>query len=137
MRRLLIITALILFAGVAFGQTLNKGSVLGVHHVTINFNSGVTWDQYLEFLNDKMIPATEKHFAGLKLFVMKGDRGENENGIGYLWYFKTVEDRDMYFTAEGGLTEKGMAAQLKLQPLVEEGAKLGTYTTTHTDWIIQ
>ena len=137
MRRLLIISALILFAGVAFGQTLNEGSVLGVHQVTFTLNPDVTFDQYLEFMKDKMIPAAEKHFAGLKLFVMKGDRGENENGIGYLWHFKTVEDRDIYFTAEGGLTEKGMAAQVKLQPLVEEGAKLGTYTTTHTDWIIQ
>ena len=137
MKKLIIAAAFILLTGVAFGQTVNKGSVLGVHNVTLSLNPGVTVDQYLKFMTVQMIPAVEKHFAGVKSFVMKGDRGEYENGIAYLWFFKTVEDRDIYFTAEGGLTEKGMAAQVKLQPLVEEGAKLGTYTTTHTDWIIQ
>jgi len=137
MKKLIIAAAFILFTGVAFGQTLNKGSLLGVHNVTVTLNSGITMDQYIEFTTDKMIPAVEKNFAGVKFFVMKGVRGENENGIAFLWFFKTVKDRDIYFTAEGGLTEKGMAAQVNLQPLIEEGSKLGSYTTTHTDWIIQ
>lgn len=137
MRKLLVITALLLLVGVTFGQTLQKGSLLGMHHATITLNPGVTMDQYIDFMHVKMIPAVEKQFSGVKFFVLKGERGENINEIAFLWYFKTVKDRDAYFTAEGELSEKGMAAQVQLLPLLEEGGKMGTYTTTHTDWIIQ
>jgi hypothetical protein len=137
MKKLLVVTAIFLFAGTAFGQTLQKGSVLGVHHATITLNEGVTMKDFIDFSINKMFPAVEKSFEGVKMLLLKGDRGENANEIGFLWYFDSLKDRDVYFTPEGQLTEKGLAAQEKLQPLMEEGAKLGSYTTTHTDWIIQ
>jgi hypothetical protein len=137
MKKLLIVTALLLFAGIAYGQTLQKGSLLGLHHATITLNEGVTMKDYVDFSINKMIPAVEKSFKGVKMFLVKGDRGEKANEIGFLWYFDSMKDRDVYFTPEGQLTEKGLTAQEKLQPLMEEGAKLGSYTTTHTDWVIQ
>jgi hypothetical protein len=137
MKKLIIAAAFILLAGVAFGQTIKKGSVLGIHHVTITLNPGATLEQYMDFQNTKIIPAAEKHFAGVKLFAMKGNRGEHENGYASMWFFESIKDRDVYFTAEGGLTEKGLAAQEKMMPLLEELSKLGTSTTTHTDWVVQ
>ena len=137
MRKLLVITAILLSTGIAFGQTLQKGSMLGLHHASVTLNAGVSMEDFVDFAVNKLLPAAEKSFPGLKLYVIKGDRGEKANEIGFLWVFDSVKDRDVYFTSEGQLTDKGLAAQEKLQPLMEEGAKLGSYTTTHTDWIIQ
>ncbi len=50
MRRLILTTALVLLAGITFGQTLKKGVILGVHHMTITLEPDVTMDQYLDFL---------------------------------------------------------------------------------------
>jgi len=137
MRKLLFVTALLLFAGIAFGQTLQKGSFLGLHHATVTLNEGVTMEEFVDFNINKMIPAVEKSFEGLKMFLLKGDRGEKANEIAFLWFFDSLKDRDVYFTPDGQLTEKGLAAQEKLQPLMEEGEKLGSYTTTYTDWEVQ
>lgn len=137
MKKLLVISAILLFSGIVFGQTLHKGSLLGMHHATITLNEGFTMKDYLDFNLNKLIPAVEKSFKGVKLFLVKGERGEKANEIGFIWYFDSLKDRDVYFTPDGKLTEKGLAAQEKLQPLMEEGAKLGSYTTTHTDWLIQ
>ena len=38
---------------------------------------------------------------------------------------------------KGGMNDLGNAANAKLQPLTDELAKLGTYTSKYTDWVIQ
>ena len=50
MKKLIIAVAFILFAGVAFGQTLQKGSVLALRTDAPTLNPGVTMDQYEEFM---------------------------------------------------------------------------------------
>ncbi len=136
MKKLIVLTAFILIAGIAFAQTLQKGSLIGIHNTSFSLNPDVELKEFVDFQVNKMIPAVEKNFVGVKLFIMKGDRGEEKNGYAFMWYFKSVKERDIYFTAEGELTEKGSAAQEKLSPLIEEMSKFGSYTTTHTDWVI-
>ena len=75
MRKLLVITALLLFAGVAFGQTLTKGSVIGVHNYNITLQPDVTMNQFMEFWTNNVIPEFEKVWPGGKDLVMMGDRG--------------------------------------------------------------
>ena len=82
MRKLFVITALLLFAGIAFGQTLNKGSMIGVHPMTITLESGVTMDQFLDFFTNKWIPEVEKLFDGWKGIIVKGNKGEHVNEYG-------------------------------------------------------
>ena len=65
-------TALLLFAGIAFGQTLPKGSVIGLHTSVVTLNPGVTLDHYMDFMNNKLFPEFEKHFPGIKLYLVKG-----------------------------------------------------------------
>ena len=49
MKKLFIIIVYILFAGIAYGQTFQKGSIIGIHEWTITPDSGVTMSQFLEF----------------------------------------------------------------------------------------
>jgi len=137
MKKLIIAATFILFAGIAFGQPLQKGGILGVHHITITLNPGVTMDQYLDFFNNKMIPEFERHFDGWKGFTVKGNKGENVNEYGMVWYIESVKDYTNYYKNDGGLTDEGEAATEKSQPIVDELEKLGTWTSTFTDWVIQ
>ena len=48
-----------------------------------------------------------------------------------------LENGDMDVDEDGSLNEIGIAVQEKLNPVLEELEKLGTYTTKYTDWVIQ
>ena len=138
MKKLILITAaLLLVAGTTFGQTLQKGNLIGTHVTTVDLKPDVTMEQWQEFYISKVIPEIEKHYTGWKFYLTKGIRGENENSIGSIVVIKSEEHRDKYYNEDGSLNELGIAIQEKLKPVIEELEKLGTYTFTYTDWIIQ
>lgn len=139
MRKLLVITALLLFAGIAFGQTLKKGSLVGVHHMNnVVLNEGVTMDECIEFYMQKYVPAYEKAFPGVKVFILEGDRGEEENNLGMIFFCESVKIRDEYWPEKDVTSEKANAGlQEYLMPLQEEFQKLVKSSTSgHTDWKI-
>ena len=131
MKKLFIAVAFILFAGVAFGQTLQKGSVLALRTDAPTLNPGVTMNQYEDFMINKFAPEFEKNFPGIKVFLLKGDRGEHKDGYAILIFVESAEDRDNIFGAED--------AELhgKLIPLMEELGKFATFSNNYTDWVIQ
>jgi len=137
MKKLILTAALILVVGTTFGQTLQKGNLLGHHVMTINLDPDVTMNQLIDFYVTKYIPEFEKNFPGVKLYLAKGIRGENENNYASISLFESVEDRDKYYNEDGTPTELGNSAWEKLQPIIEKGSKLGTFTSTYTDWVIQ
>jgi hypothetical protein len=137
MRKLFIITALVLFAGVAFGQTIQKGSVIGLHTTTITLNSGVTLDQYMDFVNDKLIPEFEKEFPGLKLYIIKGLNREIKDQYGLIFFAESKKAYNTYWNDDGSDTDKTVAAAENVQSLMEEWNKLATSTSVITDWVIQ
>lgn len=134
MKRLLIVTALILFAGIAFGQTLQKGGMIAIHVSTITLDPDVTMNQYLDFLNNKWFPELNKLMDGVTFFGLKGDRGENENGFATLVYCESEDVRNKYWPGDGSRSEEWAAVREKIQPLMDEMEKLGTYTTVFTEW---
>ena len=89
MKKLIFAAALILLAGVAYGQHLQKGVILGVHNVTITLKPDVTMDQYLDAYK-KTLSDSEKMFDGWKGFLVKGNKGENVNEYGLVWYIESV-----------------------------------------------
>ena len=137
MKKLILTAALLLLVGTTFGQTLQKGNLVGFHVMTITLNPDVTMDQYIDFSVTRYIPEFEKNFPGVKLYLVKGIRGENENSFGLIFLFESDEIRNKYFNEDGTLNELGKSAEEKLQPMIEEGEKLGTYTSIYTDWVIQ
>ena len=137
MKKLLLIGALILAANFSFGQSLQKGNLLGLHIMTVNLNSGATMDQFQTFFISKVIPEYEKQFQGVKGYLVKAVRGENNNSFGIVWLFDTEQSRDKYFGADGNPNDLGKSAIEKVSGIEKELEKLGTYTTKFTDWVIQ
>ena len=92
----MIVTAFLLFAGIAFGQTLKKGCVLGVHHINdVVLAEGTTMEDLIDFNLNKYVPAFEKALPGIRLFLIEGIRGEEVNSYGFLFYCESVEVRDL------------------------------------------
>ena len=79
MKKLMIVLILMMIAGTGFGQTLQKGNLLGIYHFTVELKAGVSFDMYLNFLKNKHLSELEKQFPGTKGFILKADRGEHNN----------------------------------------------------------
>jgi len=138
MKKLIFTAAITLLSlGISFGQSLQKGNVLGLHVITVTLKPGVTMEQYIDFYLEKYMPEAEKNFPGIKGYIIKGVRGENENKFGIVFSFKSVEVRDKYFPEPDKMSELANAGFQKLQPLTDELDKLGSYTSVYTDWVIQ
>jgi len=142
MKKLVIAAVFILLAGVTFSQTLQKGSILGLHVITINLDPDVTFNQWENFGITKYIPALNKEFQGdVEMYYLKVDRGDDENGLGLLWLFKSSEVRAKYFSEEGDPTDLfNSKLEKALQSISEEMSKIGSsnYSRLHfNDWIIQ
>ena len=137
MKKLIIAAAFILLAGVAFGQTLQKGSLLGVHHMTITLKPDVTMNQFLDLFTKKWIPDVEGNLDGWKGIIVKSNKGEHVNEYGIVWYIESMKHYNKYYNKDGSQTDEMTAALEKNQPINDELEKLGTWTSTFTDWVIQ
>jgi hypothetical protein len=137
MKKLVFITVMILLSGFAFGQSLQKGTFIGTHVVTVTLQPGVTMEKYMEFFKSKMIPEIEKNYPGWKAYLLKGIKSESNNTFGLLYIIKSAQDRDKYYNVDGSYNELGKSVNAKLKPVLDELGKLGTYTTKFTDWIVQ
>ena len=131
MKKLIIAVAFILFAGVAFGQTIQKGSVLAMHINTATLNPDVTMNQYQDFMMNKFAPEFEKLFPGTKVFILKADRGKQKGETAMLIFVESVEARDKLFGAEDAGMEGTMV------PLMEELGKYATISNNYSDWVVQ
>jgi len=128
---------LLLTANISFSQSLKKGNLVGIHTMKVNLNPDVTMNQYKEFILTKMIPALDKGSPGMKTYLLQGIRGENENSLGFVFMFNSEADRNKYWNEDGTPTELQIAANEKMQAINEEGAKLGTWTSVYTDWVVE
>ena len=136
MKKLMIVTALLLFAGIAFGQVLQKGNLVGVHVMKVELKPGVTMDQYIEFFNEKTKPAWETAIKEMEIYPLKAIRGENDNKFGMIVIYKDEASRDKFYNDDGSQSEYGDKIMEKIAPINAEAEKLGTWTTTYTDWIV-
>lgn len=137
MKKLVVLCAMLMaFCGV-YSQNLQKGNLVGMHVITLKLNPNFTDQQAIELFINKYIPASEENYPGVKVYFVKGIRGENENRIGMIAVFESEANRDKYYNKDGTRTELGDAANKKVMAAMEEFNKMGTFTTAYTDWIIQ
>ena len=137
MKKLLVITTLLLFAGIAFGQSLNKGNVISNWHFDVALNEDVAMNQYLDFLTKTYIPEFEKHHKGVTMILMKGNRGEQVDKIGLMLIFESLETRNKYWPNEGEASEEQKAANKKMKPVEDKMNELGTWEEGgFSDWVI-
>lgn len=138
MRKLLVVTALLLFAGIAFGQTLKSGNMVAVHQYDIILQPDVTSNQLLEFFETTYIPTFEKVFPGTKLYTLIGERGDQVHKIGGMIIFDSKEIRDKIYPEEGGGVQMNEEQQKAMQMLNEGINKLVlSMSSIYTDWMVQ
>ena len=136
MKKLIIAAAFILLSGVAFGQSFQKGGVVGIHEWTLKLNPDVTMNQFLELWDSKALPLMKKAIPEQTPFLLKGIGADNKYEYVGLYYYNSLEDLRKYWKEDGTPTEKGAAAMVSYGPLFEEMSKLGEFTYTAKDWII-
>ena len=124
----------------SFGQTVQNGSLLGLHTSTPNLKEGVSMEDYAKFFTSKAIPAYEKAFPGIKMYLMKSLRGQDSSSIGVLYMFNSETVRNKYFNNDGTMTELGNAANAKLSDLGKEFDKYVTSSNApdrYNDWLVK
>jgi len=136
MKKLIMMAVLILMTGLMYGQSLQKGNLIGTHIFSVTLAPGVTMDKYIEFMTNKAIPEMEKVYTNWKYYLVKGIRGENPDSYGMIIVIKTQKDRDKYYNPDGTDSELGKQANEKLKPVMDEFTKMGTYTSKYTDWVV-
>lgn len=143
MKKTILSLAFILFTGILFAQTLSKGNVIALRIYHFELLPDVTAEQVDSYLAEQSIDFNSS-FDDIKLFFVKGLRGENENEIAGIIYMDSDEIRDKYFT-DIGVTETG---QLLLENFEDVVAGLQEFVTPesatqlftasdYTDWEIQ
>jgi len=137
MKKLAFITVFMLLSGFAFGQNIQKGNLIGTHVMTVTLQPGVTMEKLMDFYKTNVIPEMEKNYSNMKAYQVKGVRGEKMNSFGMILVFKSAQDRDKYYNADGSYSELGESANAKLKPVSDELQKLGSVTSEYTDWIVQ
>ena len=129
---------LTLFAILAFGslqaQDLQKGNILGIHTLTIALDPNASLNEYTDYYSNKLLPALRKEFPDAGIYMLKGKRGLAENQFGFIWVFKSDADRNKYFGSDGNLTDLGNKAMQNIQTQSDELSRLGSWTSTYTDW---
>ena len=138
MKKILFILATIFISHLAFSQELKKNTLFGVHVLTIQLKPNATMEQFKTFFVNNVLPEYEKHWEGLKGYLVQSARGEYKNRFAIVWMFKTEAIRNKYFNADdtpNNLEETGLE---KVKPINKELEKYGTYTIRYMDdWIVQ
>jgi hypothetical protein len=132
-----LISALSLFmlSSATYGQELKKGMLVGVHTWSVKLAPGVTMEQFINFTNTKFIPTQQKNLPGWSFYPVKWIRGEKSDQFGVV-IIVPEKERDKYYNPDGSDTELGKVSRKKLQPIMDEAAKLGTMTDKYIDWLI-
>jgi len=136
MNKLLLTLALVLFVVALYGQTLQKGNLIGTHVLKLEMKPGVTIKQFQEFYINKLIPAIEKARSGWKVYLVKGVRGENKDSYGLIVVIESVEAHDKHYNADDSLSEFGKEALRDYNPVKNELDKLVTISSKFTDWLV-
>jgi len=138
MKKVLFFLTFVLTGGFCFGQTLQKGNLLGLHVSAINLKEGVTMEQYIEFFTNKVTPAYDKAFPGTKIYLIKSLRGKDSTSFGTIYMFDSEADRNKYIK-DGATTELFNTIIKKLEGINKEWDKYVTHTESdsYNDWLVQ
>jgi hypothetical protein len=111
--------------------------VYGIH--VLELNPGVTGEEYEQFMAGEGA-ALLQAFPGVKLYILKGDRGARAGQYAALWEFDSVEVRDQMFPRVDGPWAETVGQFL--HPLARLSEKAATLTTeasgpaTYTDYVV-
>ena len=137
MRNLFLVTAFLLIASIAIGQSFHKDGILSIHTLTLTPNEGVDMKDLTNFIEQKVVPAWEKEL-NCEIHLIKGFNRELKNKFGMIWYYKSKKSFNKHWNDDGSPTEKGSAAMKKLSDIRKEMKLLGTSKREiMNDWVVQ
>lgn len=136
MRKVLIVAALLLSAGIVYGQTLQENKVVSIHMWTLKLNPNVTMNQFLKFWEDNLIPLTKEVIPEMKPYLIKGIQDHNKYQYAGLYVWNSIEELRKYFNPDGSPTENAASAVDALTKMQSEIAKYGEFTYTADDYVI-
>lgn len=143
MRKLLVLTSLLLFAGLAFGQVLKKDAVMMMDvDSEVVLKPGVSMNAYFDFLLTTVKPELEQAWPGTKFIWLKGENAEGVNSMIRIWYFESTDLRDKYISPEWIYTDnKNMKLMLNLQEkeseyVIREAGEDTPPWPMNTSWLI-
>lgn len=137
MKKMYLITALLLCAGVSFGQSLQKGNLMAIHTLEITPNPDVSFNDFMDHFTGEFIPKYEESFPGLHFYVLRGDRGEGENKVGMLILSESTDVRDLYWPAPDSTSAEAIKAFEKMGAAWEDMQKYGNFSSVYTDWLVE
>ena len=137
MKKLIVVTALILLTGITFGQKLLKGNTVGVHARTFELNPDFTMEQAQDFLINTFKPVYEKHHPDMKIYSTKGVRGENKDSYGLILVVKSEETLRKYHDDDGNQTELEKSIREKMKTEWDEYNRIfKNENDKYTTWLI-
>ena len=141
MKKALLTFATALLCTFSFAQTIQKGSLIGIHILTPTLKEGVTMQDYTAFQISKVIPEIEQAFQGVKGYIVKSVRGQDSSSVGVIYIFNNEADRNKYWKSDGTPTEAGQAAidkvNAKLGKEIEKYETASNAPNKYNDWVIQ
>ena len=136
MKKMFILLAFAFVSLNTFSQSLQKGSLVGLHTDIVKLNGSATMEQFTDFAAKKWAPAFSSA-CGCEVRILKYLRGEGADKFSYMFIFKNEAGRDKFFTADGKMSEFGTSVFAKTKPVADELAKIGTMKGVFTDWLVQ
>jgi hypothetical protein len=115
------------------GQELVKGAVVANWNFTLK--PGVAADRFEKFMIEQYIPAFEKSYEGVRMTLLKGERGVKKDGYCILLHFKSMSVRNEWWPQEGIASDKVKKA-LEEMKTVEDRMNTMIDWASFTDWIV-
>jgi hypothetical protein len=116
-------------------QAYQKGGSFGLHVLTVTLAPDVTMDQFLDYLITRYVPEVVKQFKGVEILIMKQEGDGREDQIAWVNYFESETSRNTYWPEEDTRSEKANLAYERVQSILFELLKLGTWTDDNGVWV--
>ena len=117
-------------------QSLTKGNLVCIHNMSVVLKKDVTATQFENFMLNNYIPAFEKNVKGVKVYLVKGERGEYTGEYAVFMQFKNEKAWKEFSPQEGELSEMAKACLKKMMPLESELYKIAQTDFTTTQWLV-
>lgn len=97
MKKMFVVLAIILYAGIAVCQTLHKDNVFTLNVLDINLKPGVTMDQFMVVVYEEYIPALSEAFPDITSIFSEVIRGRYEAQFGLIDLYESEEELEKYW----------------------------------------
>ncbi len=118
-------------------RPLKVGSLIGLHKLKVNLNDGLTIDDFEEYFTEVLIPAYNQAYMGAKVHLIKGVKGKDINSLAMLWIFESEEVLSKLWNSDGSSTELNTSINASLSEVNAGLAKIGSWTSDFSDWLVQ